>query len=114
MSGEEEHTPEEYQLRHLYGFHEVKGLEGVWQRGRVGVDVALEPKVYSAREALEWIRQHRVVAPDPPARLRWGKPAPPGVRNQVAARVRSSGRRSYARGRVGKGGRSANGRLPRN
>jgi hypothetical protein len=59
MSGEEERTPEEYQLLHLYGFHQVKGLEGVWQRGRVGVDVPVDPKMYSIDEALELIKEER-------------------------------------------------------
>jgi hypothetical protein len=59
MSGEEERSPEEYQLLHLYGFHEVKGLEGVWQRGRAGVDVSDDPKMYSIDEALELIKEER-------------------------------------------------------
>ena len=59
MSGEAEHSPEEYQLLHLYGFHEVKGLEGVWQRGRVGTGVSIDPKVYGIDEALELIREER-------------------------------------------------------
>jgi hypothetical protein len=59
MSGEEERPSEEYQLLHLYGFHEVKGLEGVWQRGRAGVDVSVGPKMYSIEEALELIKEER-------------------------------------------------------
>jgi hypothetical protein len=57
MSGEEERPREEYDLLYLYGFHEVEGLEGVWQRGRVGVDVSVDPKMYSIDEALELIRE---------------------------------------------------------
>jgi hypothetical protein len=37
----------------------VKGLEGVWQRGRAGVDVSVNPKMYSIDEALELIKEER-------------------------------------------------------
>ena len=59
MSGEEERPPEEYRLLHLYGFHEMNGLEGGWQRGRVGTGVSIDPKVYGIDEALELIREER-------------------------------------------------------
>jgi hypothetical protein len=59
MSSEEKRAPEEYELLYLYGFHEVKGLEGVWQRGRAGVDVSVDPKMYSSDEALELIKEER-------------------------------------------------------
>ena len=54
-----ERSPEEYQLLHLYGFHAVKGQEGVWQRGRAGVDVSVDPTMYSIDEALESIKVER-------------------------------------------------------
>ncbi len=56
---DKERTPEEYELLHLYGFHEVEGLEGVWQRGRAGVDVPVDVEMYSLEEALELIREER-------------------------------------------------------
>jgi hypothetical protein len=59
MSGEEERPSEEYQLLHFYGFHEVKDLEDVCQRGRAGVDVSVDPKMYSIDEALELIKAER-------------------------------------------------------
>jgi hypothetical protein len=55
----QEHPPEEYELLYLYGFHEVKGLEGVWQRGRAGVDVPIDAKMYSFAEALKLINEER-------------------------------------------------------
>ena len=50
---------EENQLLHFYGFHEVKGLEDVWQRGRAGVDVPVDAEMYSRDEALELIKEIR-------------------------------------------------------
>jgi hypothetical protein len=37
----------------------VKGLEGVWQRGRAGVDVSVDPTMYGIDEALELIKEER-------------------------------------------------------
>jgi hypothetical protein len=34
-------------------------LEGVWQRGRAGVDVSVDPTMYSIDEALESIKVER-------------------------------------------------------
>jgi hypothetical protein len=56
---EEERSRKEYDLLYLYGFHEVDGLPGVWQRGRAGVDVSVDPKMYSIDEALELIKEER-------------------------------------------------------
>jgi hypothetical protein len=56
---EQKRTREEYAVLHLYGFHEVKGLEGMWQRGRAGVDVPVDPKVFSTEEALKIIRDEQ-------------------------------------------------------
>jgi hypothetical protein len=50
---DKERSSGEYDLLYLYGFHEVKGLEGAWQRGRAGVDVPVGAKIYSLEEALE-------------------------------------------------------------
>ena len=55
----DEPTRKEVELLHLYGFHEVSGLVGVWQRGRAGVDVPLDPKFYTTKEALELIERER-------------------------------------------------------
>jgi hypothetical protein len=53
-------TPEEHELLHLYGFHEVRGLEGVWQRGRADVDAPVEPEgPYTLEEALEIVKRER-------------------------------------------------------
>ncbi len=61
MVGEvgDEPTREEVDLLHRYGFHEVSGLVGVWQRRRTGVDVPVDPKVYTTKEALESIELER-------------------------------------------------------
>ena len=55
----DEPTREEVELLHLYGFHEVSGFVGVWLRGRTGVDVPVDPKVYTTKEALELIERER-------------------------------------------------------
>ncbi len=60
MDAYDERTPEEYELLYLHGFHEVKGLPGVWQRGRAGTGVSVDPEgPYTAEEALEKIRKLR-------------------------------------------------------
>ena len=57
MSEEEKNvTAEEYRLLALHGFHEKKGMDGVWQRGRVHGDVD-RTKMYSVHEALELARR---------------------------------------------------------
>ena len=55
----DEPTREEVELPHLYGFHEVSRLVGAWQRGRTGVDVPVDPKIYTTKEALELIERER-------------------------------------------------------
>ncbi len=59
MDKREGPTREEVELLHLYGFQEVSGLVGAWQRGRTGVDVPLDPKFYTTKEALELIERER-------------------------------------------------------
>ena len=61
MVGEvgDEPTREEVGRLHRYGVHEVSGLVGGWQRRRTGVDVPVDPKVYTTKEALESIELER-------------------------------------------------------
>jgi hypothetical protein len=53
---EKDVTAEEYRLLALHGFHETKGMDGVWQRGRVHGDVDMT-MMYSLREALAIARR---------------------------------------------------------
>ncbi len=60
MDEPREPTREEVDLLHLYGFHEVKGLEGVWQRGRADENLPMDPEgPYTTEEALELIKKRR-------------------------------------------------------
>ncbi len=58
-------TAEEVELLHTAGFFEVGGwrsrgvLEGVWQRGRAGMDLPKDAEAYNIKEALELVRKEQ-------------------------------------------------------
>jgi len=58
MSEEERDvTAEEYELLSRRGFFERKGWDGLWQRGRSGLDYGPDPVLYTTEEALEVARE---------------------------------------------------------
>jgi hypothetical protein len=55
-------TAQEAFILHTFGFHEVKGLDGVWQRGKAGSVIAREvkePEMFTVDEALQQIKKER-------------------------------------------------------